>query len=621
MTIYYYDFSASSDGSGTWASPFNGLTEISGAPQDGDEIRVKSHLIADLTDFTFTGSFTIDNTNWSTPYLEVSDASLFTVGDICMSDLTKTCFRVKSIDTVSTPNKIFTGTTSCFWPIYDWSITNGAFRRIDPAYYPNSYPTNIYMGYATDGFSTNTITVSDGWYSETQRVTDKSYMTIIGRAQTSNIGLSWYLSNYGDGSTVNLTNTCAVAQWDNDFMIRDVFAYGVNITMNFHNLWGGRYNGGFYPSATAAAKAQNSNCSLTVDYLTTFYGFTGSSGWTGDGVTLQVNNHFMRSSYMNTRDNSPATNITFIQGNVWTEQNSFVFFDFSYSNEWTYQFNGPVESIYNSTMGAFVFGAKQITLGSGFSISKNHRVPGSEIAQTTVDKGIEQSTAYSMNYNFLSATDRITNNSSLTITQPHYFAFVHQSYQSNREAAVTAPIHDGSLIFDSSKTTILTTAFPIKASILVVDRNASAPDEYEILNGSYVSSTYYFKITKDTSYYKTTSPSLKCYLQTYNSSYNQMDHVKAINIPVDGDNSTEFTVTGWVKSDAGLFDQDKLKARVVYDGYQTVTQNINITNAEAGWVQFSLAFTPNDKQIAQFQLRMWPKAGAKSVWLSDVAVS
>ena len=76
-----------------------------------------------------------------------------------------------------------------------------------------------------------------------------------------------------------------------------------------------------------------------------------------------------------------------------------------------------------------------------------------------------------------------------------------------------------------------------------------------------------------------------------------------------------------MKSDAGLFDQDKLKAIVVYDGYQTVTQNINITNAEAGWVQFTLAFTPNDKQIAQFQLRMWPKAGAKSVWLSDVAVS
>lgn len=620
MTIYYYDFSASSDGSGTWASPFNGLTEISGAPQDGDEIRVKSHLIADLTDFTFTGSFTIDNTNWSNPYLEVSDASLFTVGDICMSDLTKTCFRVKTIDTVSTPNKIFTGTTSCYWPIYDWSITNGSFRRIDPAYYPNSYPTNIYMGYATNGFSTNTITVSDGWYSETERVTDKSYMTIIGRAQTSNSGLSWYLLNYGDGSTVNLTNTCAVAQWDKDFLIRDVFAYGVNITMNFHQLWGGRYNGGFYPPSTAA-QAQNSNCSLTVDYLTTYYGFTGSAAWKGDGVTLQVNNHFMRSSYMNTRDNSPATNITFIQGNVWTEQNSSTYFDYSYSNEWTYQFNGPVESIYNSTMGAFVFGAKHITVGSGFSISKNHRVPGSEVAQTTLGKGIQQDTVYGMNHNLLSATDRITNNSSLTITQPHYFAFYYQSYQSNREAAVTAPINDGSLIFDSSKTTISTTNFPVKASTLVVDRNASAPDEYEVLQGSYGYSTNFFKITKDTSYYKTTSPSLKCYLQTYSSDRNQLDHVKAINIPVDGDNSTEFTVTGWVKSDAGLFDQDKLKARVVYDGYNNTTQNINITNAEAGWVQFSLAFTPNDKQIAQFQLRMWPKAGAKSVWLSDVAVS
>ena len=97
MAIYYYDFSASSDGSGTWASPFNGLSEISGAPQDGDEIRVKSHLIADMTDFTFTGSFTINASNFSTPYLEVSDASLFTVGDICMSDLTKTCFTPRDL--------------------------------------------------------------------------------------------------------------------------------------------------------------------------------------------------------------------------------------------------------------------------------------------------------------------------------------------------------------------------------------------------------------------------------------------------------------------------------------------------------------------------------------------
>ena len=617
MATYWIDYSASSNGSGSYASPYNGIQPVSGSATTGDEIRIKSHSLANLTDFTFTATFTTTSSNHNTPYLEVADASLFTVGDICMYDTHKTCFRVKSIDTSSSPERIYTGADFSYRPVHAWNVTNGTFRRIDPTYYPNNH--NVYLKFAsfTD---TNSCTVSDGWYSETQRVTDKSYMTIIGANQTSTSNIYMYGGSLGYGSTINLTNTCCVAQWDKDFQYQDTFKYMNNTTMNFHDLWGGRWNGGFYSGYSSGGD----NNTLTVDYMTTYYGFSGSAGWRASNTTLQINNHTQYNSYMNTRDN-PAVNMTFIQGNVIVKSHSGTWFDYSYSTQWNYQFNGVLQGATNGSMsGGLVYGAKSVIIGSGFGVSRNHYNAGSEVTDTSMNYCINGESINKMHLDYSGGNPVTNNSSSFTFTNPVYVKLYFDSdkYANERVTTNKVAIHDGSIVYDSAQIGLATTNYPKNTSFLVRNINASSPEEFEQLQPDYnTSPNYGIKITKDTSVYKTTAPALKCNLPTFYSLYSSTEFVKAINIPVDGDNATEFTVTGWVKSDSGMFAANKLKARVVYDDNVAVTENINITNAEADWVQFSIAFTPNDKQIAQFQLRMHPQAGAKSVWLSDVAVA
>ena len=409
MTIHWIDYSALSNGSGTYTSPYNGSTQISGSTTTGDEIRIKSHSLANLTDFTFTATFTTTSSNYSIPYLEVSDASLFTVGDICMYDTHKTCFRVKSLDTSSSPNRIYTGADFSYRPVHAWNVSGGTFRRIDPQYYPNDH--HFYLKFASYTNS-NSCEVSDGWYSETARVTDKSYMTIIAPHQTSTSNRYLYVLYLGHNSTINLTNTCCVSQWDKDFQVKDVFKQMNNTTMNFHALWGGRWNGGFYSSYSSFG----SNNTLIADYMTTYYGFSGSGGWPGVGNTLQVNNHTQYNSYMNTRDN-PGAN-TYIQGYVITRTNGGTLLDYAYSADWDYQFNGRIESANNSSMTSLVFGAKSVTLGLGFGASYGHyNVTHTE--QATLTYCIYSNQINNID-NDLTTPPPIINNSTMTVTTPVY---------------------------------------------------------------------------------------------------------------------------------------------------------------------------------------------------------
>ena len=615
MAIYWIDYSASSNGSGTYASPYNGTQGISATQTEGDEIRIKSHSLAALTAFTFTATFTTTTSNYaSAPYLEVSDASLFTVGDICMYDAHKTCFRVKSIDTASSPNRIYTGSDFSFRPVHAWNVTNGSFRRINPIYYASSSTTK-YLQF-TSYLSTNSCTVSDGWYSETARVTDKSYMTIIGLNQTTNSNTTLYIKYLGHGSTISLTNTCCVAQWDRDFQVKDVFARMNNTTMTFHNLWGGRYNGGFYAPYSYAGTGN----SLTVDYLFTYYGFSGSSAFRSYGDTLQVNNHTQYSTYMNTRDN-PSGN-TYIQGHIITSDLSSGLLDYSYSNDWTYVFNGRIEGATSSTPTCLVFGGTGVTLGSGFGMGRYY-YNNTPTEISSISKCFDFTNISTMD-NDLSTPPTFTNNSSFAFSSSVSVGLRAASteIQSRRGRSNKARVHDATLIYNSADIHF-DLSFFTNTSTFVKNINPVSPEEYELLsvNYRYGSLTNGIKITKDTSFYKTTSPSLKCNLQSFSTSYSNMEFVKVIDLPVAGDGTTQFTVSGWVKSDSGMFASGKLKAQVVYDDTSKATETINISSAEAGWTQFSIAFTPADKQLAQFQLLMHPQAGVKSVWLSDVGVA
>ena len=184
---------------------------------------------------------------------------------------------------------------------------------------------------------------------------------------------------------------------------------------------------------------------------------------------------------------------------------------------------------------------------------------------------------------------------------------------------VRVKVQDFYFLWDSSKISLNNSYAPRGAASYY--RDISNGEEFEVLgSATHDTLNYGIKITKDTTTYKATSPSLKCHMSIYSTTYSNQEFVKAIDVPVNGDGTTAFTVTGWLKADAGMFATGKLEARVVYDDVLTALETIDITAVEAGWAQFSIAFVPSDKQVAQFQLRMHPQAGSKAVWLSDVGI-
>lgn len=607
MSILWYDFSASSNGSGTYASPYNGASAVSFASLgSGDEVRIKSHSIASLTDFTFTGSYSITSSTSFAPYVDVADASLFTVGDIIMVDSDKTCFRIDSLDTSSTPNKIKMDTDFHKWPAtMVWGVTNATFRRIDPAYYSIS-KAHCYLG--NSNAPSAAITISDGWHSETARVSDQSYITLVADYQAGTAGANFYINSAGDGTTLNLQNTCFIADKGTASANLYLQNNADNLTTTLHQYWGAKYGG---------IKLNNTDGqNLTMNYFSSFYGPASSGGIYGNNQTVTINNYRPTQTYYDNR--SGGDNITLKIKNLSAHSLTGSVWDYSYkSGHYVYDGSWKVGSN-NNAPNFFQFGGTA-DFTSNFSLTTNNYGGNTPNSITTLPLIIDEQ--YINKTRVERIVSPVTNNSGLTITLPAKFS---PAVQSNKEWADRtghkANVHDFYYVYDSSLVQKGATSVPELASSYIRDINV-ANSEYEVLGSSTITESHGIKITKDTSFYKTTSPSLKCNLPTYSSTYSNMEFVKVIDIPVNGNNSTEFTVTGWVKSDSGMFATDKLKARVVYDDKVAVTQNINITNAEAGWVQFSLAFTPNDKQIAQFQLRMHPQAGAKSVWLSDVAVA
>lgn len=615
MTIYWIDFNASTQGNGTYASPYN---NVGGLGNGNDEIRVKSHSIASLTDFAFTGS----TVGLPSKQLQISvaDASLFSLNQLVMYDATKTLFRIYEIDT--TNNLIKTYDNYAFNGVYSsTNITNGSFRVIDDAMLPHSNLSQI--GFATNSNSSSSLNgqnISDGWYSETQRVTDRSYMTIIAYPSTKTSGNLEFKGALGKNSIIDFQNTALCHTGTSDIVFTPHRNANLGASAHIHSITGGQYSGGI--KTLLMNDSQHDGLSIEVNYIATMYGLNSTSNLVGaTNADVKIHNWNQNSDYLQTSYYyATGSSGTLTLGNVWRNSNtgSRLIGRDSNNPKWSYILNGEFHHLYAVNSTQLVEDASSVTLGSNFSVK--YDMVNSPKTKTTFDSvnsitrpDYPETTAILKPVTFTNNTSAysVTNITGATVNRGEY------DRQNKR-----LELNDIKIIYDSDDVNV---TFPGErgakgGSVLVVDTNSSNPTKSEYffpLNGNNP-----LIATPDTTYYKTTAPSLKFNLATFASgSHTGFEHVKAIDIPVNGNGSTQFTVSGWVKSDAGFMDQDKFKVKLTYNTDTQITQNINISNAESGWTQFNINFTPADVQIAQLHLGMEFKAGSKSCWLSDVGVS
>lgn len=613
MAIYWYDALATTNGDGSYANPWNGTENQPIA--SGDEVRIKSYNIDDMTEFTFTGSVVLSN--WT---VTTSSAPSLNIGDLIMYDATRTCVYITG--KTSTTVTFYGHASSQF--TFATSITNGTFRKIKTAYLSQIAYRNHHLQASSQVANT---TYSDGWINETTRVTDKSYMTIHTSIK-DNESHAYFKNRTGGGNVIDLPCSCFVPS-------NGMYSYGagtyydwsrlyvhfhdnINSNINIHQILQGNNYARIYTNSNTK------NTTLEIDYLSAYYG---------------LNNHYV---YNIIWDNCDVTiNNMHAQTTYWYSAGMVNNTRFTFKNVYIRGADTPMlYSVLPERMGGnftITFDGDLVTgnLASGFTgemdsnctinITNNFRMFSAWGAteQSTISYLMNNTTQhYGENVSF--RTLPILNNFSSTFTSPtSNRAYIHNtSTPPNRHLKSPINVNDMTIFTDPAIPVELNTTRAQGTSYLFTNR--ATHETYEELSCPmrYGDTSYSFIVTKDDVKYNNVSPSYKFYLQTYNASYNADFFEKVIKIPVTTPNdTTEFTVSGWLWSDVGLFNQDDLEVAVYADNGDSIyaVQPV-ITNVETGWTRFLIPFTPAFSQLAELRIRMKPKSGAKAFWLSDVEI-
>ena len=603
MATFWLDILAATDGTGTYASPWNGTVSKTTGWTSGDELRIKSTSVATMTTSTITADFDFEAITYR--LTNVSDTTGLVLGSIIMDDVTKVCGIVNAVtvDTISFYTQVGA-------PMMEYSSTGRTYRVIDRTYQITP-SVNIYVGCYEAGI--DNISISDGWYSETQRVTDRSYITLFS-FNTDTSGMV-YMNAGGDractGHTFDLMNSifcpggaataAYIKLWTRNF---------TNTTFSAWSLTGGNSSSEFEHGSYATRLITSD---IYFKYFANYYGHAHSGYGYMDGGTFIIDNLRTVSNVFHSLYLRDTTVITFrnilTTVNTWTNNTPFggdykLVLDGVLRSNNAIKWDSPLPGTTSSS-------APCTELTSNFSMYSNGIVlePSfSHIFRTTT-------TLYPDSYDLTNIESNLINNSSTTLgTTIEARLYDSGNIGPGEDRAMLTRPHDYIIRYDSTSNNLFSYQ-SIAAKYIYED--ISGINTYESIQALLrTTSTYAQNITKDLAIYKTSSPAYKFNLGILDTTYLDNIFSKNIHIPVEGDTSTQFTVSGWIKCDVGVVKS--INIQVMYDS-ELINTPINIINSEADWVQFNIPFTPSSIQIAEVRVQS-VYAAVGNFWLSDIEV-
>lgn len=670
MAVHWFDPTQDTNGTGTYASPYNasdtnGITAVS-----GDEYRIKSVPVMDLVGTekyycrNYSNNYTMSFVTGHSDGTGLPAPGSIVKGDIIMHMATRTCSRVNVI--VESGSGISRWATSQIHGFaWDWKATTDVFnefRVVKREYtrnHSNKYEFCITGKYL--GNTSGTLTVSDGWYSETSKAsaTDLNYITLMAVDQISGMNNNALLQIGGvyDGTTYDLQHTI-ISAYSSGFAALNFKngTYAQNYTVNLHQITSAYY----YPVIYSTPSYGGTGNTFNLKYWTGYYGPLGSNSppYGMHDNLINVENTCMQYPYMRANSNDTVRNSKLVLKEIYLWSVNSSMWSQSYGGPFQLEMTGNIFISYTSSLNYITYGLTNVKLGPNFRIWRymagtNGYVDGLEDLNINA---IAQPLKYgraptTFDYENSSILDNISNES-IYVTSGSLLQLP-TGYSSSdgvgsREEGRVAT-HDVEYIFDSQKVQFYTSqSMPGGLSLRLKDVNPNDPWEREYLSPFMAAGTSYATmVDKNFDVYKNNAPSLS-FSQTHWSAANHRTVVKAINLPVSG--GTAKTVSGFLMhafqegySYSNAFTNDMssyhsepvgVTVRVLYDDGATAEELLSVGNgklSEPGpydsnftwsgtWDAFSVSFTPSYTQVAQVQIRIvWSSWGR--LFLSDLQVA
>ena len=610
MAVYYVSPFTTTNGSGTWASPYSANVATRTALVAGDEVRIVAKPLSTLLTATV---YTATNTNNYQITITAGGAlgTDFPVGTFVYFQDNDAFGYVTAVS----GNLVSFGSTTNLLPLKSSAAGQAlTIRKVDAAQAPvSSNGTTAYV--YPDANWVGGITMTDGWVAAGVRVTDGTAKSIF-TTSTTGTAMTWNIDNAPNAyylapkSTYDLRHTHFMGSKNAAGTTSFIAGMAADITVN-----------------------QLHGTSVAVPYI-------GGRNTFAVGVTINIKhlygnfaNLFLRNSVVNIEN--------LYRGGV---GHSNYCIDVTFNIDTTVLYTAS----YLITASITVPGAKSvlnfntaIDFYAGITLSGVAYQPGAYTVN--INCPIYQNRrASNVNFctrKFLMAADMNSTSpvvATPVINCPLLIVSSEDSLAGYRWWPVTLDPTAGLTNYNVPKILELragqtTTSLPIMfiqpSNVLITFQDGGSPLEVLGIGLGSASPTSPTGagdrcpvVSLDATQYVTTGPSLKAYLGAFVDQHwsGRAQSSKTVKIPVVA--GTSYTVTGYIKTDHTTYLTGDCRATIQGSSSEIVGQNMT-TACVGAWEQFTLTFTAATTGEVHFAWIMRFSQGAVSYWLDDLTIS
>lgn len=609
MAIYYIDPHTTTNGTGTWASPWS-LNTAHNTLVSGDEVRIKGVALTSLlTGTSYTA--TVTNKYQLTITAGGGLGADWAVGDTAYITEFDTFFKV----TAKATNVISCGSSNNgMLPISNTSTTPVTLRKVDTTSYPVSTTSTTYNTTGSYSSSLNNITISDCWTDATTRVTDGTVKTLFNTSSTSSTYFYFdgRSSSYTyDNWTLNLQNTHIMAGADNFSGVYH-YTYASNSTFNINQIHQYYFAGGLYIGSTTAPAPQNCTINIT-NYVNGSISAANGNNFTLDIKNyITVSNQFFSGSYGAKYLSNSTVNIETIVCGSAPSGIFNVLYCSGLNFNLTVAFDCWLTTSPSNMSVVYGVGPGNFVISSSAILKYNKRASNITTITYGVRYSFVQSDSIIPDYSLPSGISVTTKYLPVGITE----GSVSQS---------TKIPSQSKLIF---KTFPVTAQLPygntFGCNVLVTANDSQSPVEILSLQNTGLSltaaATSFPVVSTDSVVYRTAAPSIKSNLNTKTSTYwtGVTRATKTIKIPCTA--STSYTITGYIRTDDTSYVNGDCRIGIYLNNSEVTGQNMT-TSCINAWEQFTLTFTASTTGEYVLAWSMYYANGAKSYWLDDLTIA